>query len=71
MQKPPRGTGFGSAGEGTASGDKVALRIEGHARHTGALELAPGSRLPATNRTFRMEIAEFLTDLVDDVEGRP
>lgn len=42
-------------------GDKVALLIDAKARHTGELEIALGEKLPATNKTFQLEIARFLT----------
>lgn len=43
------------------SGSKVAILLEGNARNTGPLQVAPGESAPATNRTVRLEIAEFLT----------
>lgn len=43
------------------SGDKVALYAEAKGRNTGELELGPGERVPATNKTVTMPIAEFLT----------
>lgn len=43
------------------SGNKVALLLDAKARHTGALEIAPGETVGPTNRTVRMEVSEFLT----------
>lgn len=43
------------------SGDKIAILLDVSGRHTGELELAPGEVVPATNKTARTEMAEFLT----------
>lgn len=43
------------------SGNKVALLVDARARHTGALEVAPGERVRPTQRMVRMEVSEFLT----------
>lgn len=44
-----------------ASGNKVAILVDVSGRHTGELELGPGETIPATNKTVRLELANFLT----------
>lgn len=43
------------------SGNKVALLIDGRARHTGPLELGPGQTARPTNKVVNLEMGEFLT----------
>lgn len=43
------------------SGNKVALRYQGRARNTGEFLISPDERLPPTNRSIKLEMAEFLT----------
>lgn len=47
------------------SGDKVALLYDAKARHTGALEIAPGETVAPTSRTIRLAVSEFLTISAD------
>lgn len=43
------------------TGNKAAILFEASGRHSGELEIAPGERIPATNKNVKMEIAEFVT----------
>lgn len=43
------------------SGNKVALLYDAKVRHTGALEIAPGKTIAATDRRVQLEVSEFLT----------
>jgi steroid delta-isomerase-like uncharacterized protein len=39
----------------------VALLYECNGRHTGELEIGPGERIPPTNKSARVQVAEFTT----------
>lgn len=47
--------------ETITSGNKTVVLFEAHGRHTGELEIAPGEKIPATNKSVRLEVANFLT----------
>ena len=47
--------------EAVTSPTHVALLMQVRARHTGEMELAPGERIPATNKPVQMDLANFLT----------
>lgn len=47
--------------EAVQSGDLVAMRLAGAAKHTGSIELRPGEVLAPTHRIVRFEVANFLT----------
>lgn len=42
------------------SGNEHALLQRFRGRHTGELEMAPGERIPATNKPAEIEVAEFI-----------
>lgn len=46
------------------SGNDYAVYMRAHGRNTGDLELAPGARLPATNKEVDLDYANFIS--VDD-----
>lgn len=43
------------------SGNKVVLRYTGKGRNTGEFSVSPGETLSPTNKSIRLEFAEFLT----------
>lgn len=47
--------------QSTVSGNNVALLYRCAGRHTGELEMAPGERVPATNKPAVVDVAEFIT----------
>jgi ketosteroid isomerase-like protein len=42
------------------NGNDIALVQQCKGRHTGELEVAPGERVPATNKTAVVDVAEFI-----------
>jgi len=53
--------------ESVVSDDRAALLYQCTARHTGELQIAPGERIPATNKRATVDLAEF--DALD-AQGR-
>lgn len=42
------------------SGEEVAILQRCKGRHTGELQIMPGERIPATNKTAEVDVAEFV-----------
>lgn len=46
--------------EVVGSGDRFALLLDARGRHAGPLDIGAGTPIPATGKTVRLEMAEFL-----------